>query len=304
MITKFDSNKDSILSKAIKEFKNSNSIQVKIGCELEFFLFANSNFKEIPAKDFANYLHNLNKILISKFSLITEVKKEQGDGQIEVIYNCDFDLEKLSQEVELSKEEIINFAKKHNLFASFQSLPIASDCSSSLQFNISIHHQNGDFLEDNNKFNAVIFGLLCKANSFLIFQAPKKEDYQRFDLEINKSLFKKGKYTAPINLSFGNNNRTCAIRIKNNQIIEYRIPSPNCQIQLVISAILLIINELKNSNLSDEEMLKLTKMRVFGNAFDDNYNYLQPILKSFLQAKEAFELKENFIAKKMTSYFC
>ena len=120
----------------------------------------------------------------------------------------------------------------------------------------------------------MIAALLEKTHEMLIFLAPNKEDHLRFCPKINQNLFKKGKFTAPINLSFGFNNRTCAIRImpsnedKNNKRLEYRVAAADADIFLSMAVILDAISYgLKN----DLNLEKSGFKQVFGNAFDEQY---------------------------------
>ena len=96
---------------------------------------------------------------------------------------------------------------------------------------------------------------------------------QRFDLKRNKELFKKGKYTAPVNLSWGYDNRTCAIRIigKNqNRRLEFRIPDSNCDIKKATTKFLEMVYKGINSNTKPTPP-------IYGNAFDNQYNHISKL---------------------------
>jgi glutamine synthetase len=133
----------------------------------------------------------------------------------------------------------------------------------------------------------------------MIFLAPQEEDYQRFSLEINRELFKKGKFTAPTNLSFGADNRTCAIRIPttkkdqpNSKRLEYRIASANADTVLCLSSILLALSQKQAP-----ESFK----QIFGNAFDEQYK-VKNFCQTLKNAEEKFFAEENFIRKKMLGF--
>lgn len=284
MLERFYLNQEKILEKSLNYFKNSSSNQIKVGVELEFFLF---DLDENPASQIAinNFILEFSK----NCDLIIE--KERGISQIEVKTDFSADLISLCREIENCKKLIKKIAKKQNLIANFLAKPIKGDCASALQFNISAHDENGTnlFLENKLLIKNFSNSLLAKTNEILAILSPTKNCFERFDLNENINLFKAGKFTAPINLSFGCNNRSCAIRLKNNRL-EYRVASSNANPFLSIAAILLILSE--NSNQEFQE--------VFGNAFDEKYN-LKPILKNQKDALKLFNLEENFVRKFFTS---
>ena len=134
----------------------------------------------------------------------------------------------------------------------------------------------------------------------MLILAPKIQDYHRFDLDLNKKLFHLKKYTAPVNLSFGTDNRSCAVRVckssnsPNSKRLEYRIASADADIYLSLSAIL---NALA-FGLSEK---KNNYSTIYGNAFDDIYR-VEKILKNIEEAQNYFYKKDNFITKKMLEF--
>ena len=265
-----------ILKNSWEYFCNSNSLIPKIGCELEFFLL------EASADEVLNFIAELQQ-------KNWQVEKERGATQIEIKTDFTADLEALCIELEEKKTFIKNLAAEKNLIASFAAQPFLDDCGSALQFNISLH-DSGDknvFATDEKILQNSINSLLGFTNQMLIFFAPRKEDYLRFSRELNRKIFQKGKFPAPVNLSFGNNNRTCAIRIKKTESgkrLEYRIACADANPQLCISALLLAL-----SKKSNEEF-----MPTFGNAFEEKFQ-LKNLCQSLEEAEEEFRKEENFI---------
>jgi len=238
MIENLYLNKHKILEKSHQNFlkilsKNSDSHQIKIGCELEFFLLDKNNNKIS------------NKEIINEFCNSIKAKREQGDGQIEVITNFTNDLSNLAKEIENLKNKIHYFANQINCLASFESKPFEDDCGSALQFNISLHDEKNYNIFNNELIEHCASGLLDSSHFMMLILAPKFEDYRRFDLDLNRNLFQQKKYTAPVNLSFGGDNRSCAIRVckstdsPNFKRLEYRITSSKADIYLALSAILI-----------------------------------------------------------------
>ncbi len=288
-----------ILSNAINNFLNSGLPTIKIGCELEFFLLQKNQEPICDSQLLHNLISELKEILTQKFSLIYEVQKEQGVSQIEVKTSFTSNLLQLCEEIESAKILINEFTQNKNLIASFAAQPFLQDCGNALQFNISLHENEKNIFDfDKNILQQVAFSLLEKTNDMLIILAPNSEDYARFLTTTNLNLFKNGKFSAPTNLSFGADNRTCAIRIpnsKNNTRLEYRVASASANPFLAIAVILLAIAYGNNSQ--NYKNLK----QIHGNAFDEQYN-LKTICNSFEEASKLFFLDnnmfKNFLTKK------
>lgn len=283
-------NKREILKKSQELFLNSSNHIPKIGCELEFFLLNEDSSVVLDQDLLSDLIFELRSELVTKFSLIYDLEKEQGASQMEVKTEFAADLELVCSEIENVRIFISDFAKQRNLIASFAAQPFCDDCGSALQFNISLHDESDKnvFEFDSKIIEAVASALLQKTNEMMILLAPKEDDYLRFCPETNLSLFKAGKYMAPINLSFGADNRTCAIRIpqsKNNRRLEYRVAAAGSDPFLVTSALLVGLQQFQNteSNL----------VQIYGNAFDKQY-HLQNLCQSLFEAQAAFMNEGNF----------
>jgi len=293
MLENFYLNKYKILEKTYQNFlkilsKNSNSLHIKIGCELEFFLLDKNNNKISDNK------------IIDEFCKTIQGKREQGEGQVEIITNFTANLLNLAKEIENIKNKIHYFANQINCVACFDSKPFFDDCGSALQFNISLHDDKNFNIFDDNLIEYCASGLLDSSHFMMLILAPKIQDYHRFDLDLNRKLFRQKKYTAPVNLSFGADNRSCAVRVckstesLNFKRLEYRIASADADIYLSLSAIL---NALA-FGLSEKKNNYTT---IYGNAFDDIYK-LEKILKNIEEAQIYFYQKDNFITKKMLEF--
>ena len=96
----------------------------------------------------------------------------------------------------------------------------------------------------------------------------KDIDKRRFDYDLNYQLFKNKKYTSPINISWGYDNRTTAIRIpkseNENRRIEFRVPPANINPDIVILKVLEAIKYGIENRLNPPEP-------IYGNAFDKQY---------------------------------
>lgn len=283
MLKEFYLNDEKILDKSLQFFQNSSASILKIGVELEFFLLT-ENGAACVEEVVADFIKNLKKFCL--------VEKERGASQIEIKTDFTANLKELCRDIENKKQRIKKLASEKNLIASFAAQPFADDCGNALQFNLSTHDENGEnlFFSDEKLLKNCVNSLLSATNFMMIFLAPESEDYQRFSRQLNIDLFKKGKFTAPINLSFGNDNRTCAIRIKHtktNKRLEYRVASAQANPYLSIAAILIALGEKS----------KCSFQQIFGNAFDGKYN-LEEFCKNREEALEMWNCEENFIRKK------
>ncbi len=300
----FRKNKISLLQKNSDHFFSTTSLITKIGVELEFYLTNQDRSRLLDQLILADFIAELSRN-IPVDSLIYKIEKEQGVGQIEVKTIFDSDLLKVCDEIKKIKSAAKNLALQKNLIASFAAQEFPDDCGSALQFNISLHDARGKnlFESDEKILQKVASGLLQMTNSMMIFLAPNEDDYARFSGEINRNLFKQGKFTAPVNLSFGADNRTCAIRIpvtpKNSENnfgkrLEYRIAAADADPFLAMSAILLaMIFGIENG----EPQLS----QLHGNAFDEQYG-VQNFCKNLEEAREKFFEKGNFIRGNFLDY--
>ncbi len=261
--------KQQILQNSLKKFRHETSTTLKVGIELEFYILQPDQSQIQNAEIYQNFIAALQAKLGSN-PLVYAVEKEQGVGQIEIKFLFTADLIKLCTTVEEAIHIAQTLAKSHNLIACFAAQQFHNDCGNALQFNISPHDENDVNLFSQNQqlVEKYAAALLEKTNEMLILLAPKPEDYLRFCLKTNQNLFKKGKYSAPVNLSFGNDNRTCAIRIPHkSQRLEYRVACSNADPFLAISAVLcsLILG------FESEKTYPKIYGKIYGNAFEEQY---------------------------------
>lgn len=260
---------------------NFMDLTLKIGCELEFYLPNLSPFQ-------------LKNLLTDNFLANFKIKKEQGDSQFELVFNHTADILNLASQIILAKDYLKNWAKNQNLVAIFSGKPFAYDCSSALQFNISIHQQNGVNLFNKNSdlMFSICNSLLDLSEQMLYLLNKDETDFLRYNQQLNLDLFKKGKYIAPVNLSLGYDNRTCAIRLANSvenhlaKRLEFRLASANADIYLAFSAIFLAINYGLNYQKNNFNI-------IYGNSFDEQYN-CKKIIDDYELAKNNFFCHDNY----------
>lgn len=268
----FAINSKRVLEKSILDLKNSSSLTVKIGCELEFFLFGEFD-KE--------FIKDLKSSLLKEFNIIYDLKREQGEGQYEINIHTTTNLRSLAEDIDEIRDFVIHFCQDCGIEASFAAKPKKDDCGSSMQFNISLHDGEENIFADmsSDKYQNLVSSLLFYSKQILFLSSQNEEDFLRFDLENNISLFNNKKYVAPTNYSYGTDNRTCLVRCLKNRL-EYRIASSNCDVFLMLSAIIFCVVK------SFEGGIEGSFKRIYGNSFDEVYD--SKLLEGYEEAKENF----------------
>jgi len=275
---------------AIAKTKLCNHIA--IGCELEFYVFA-SLVPLIPANT-------------QQLQYFSSCKAEQGDGQLELIIECENNIVDLANKITIAKSNIYRTATANNLWACFAGKPKLNDCGSALQFSLSLigdishdlHQSRGEKI-----MQAIAINLLRKTNKNMLVLNLFRDDFIRFSWQENMALFAKQKNTAPVNLSFGNNNRSCAIRFatinSGNQCtkkrLEYRVASSAANHYLVLAFILLVIADTLYDFAIDDNFFNQDCWQkfgpIFGNSFDKQYN-LTALQNNFYKAWDDFLLTD------------
>jgi len=266
-------NGEHILKKSILDLKkSSNSITVKVGCELELFLLGEYGDE---------FVDDLKNSLFKEFDVIYDLKPEQGIGQYEVNISEIEDLEYLAKVITQIREFINSYCSNNAVKAEFSAKPFKDDCGSAMQFNISIHElgRNLFYKLDNELYKSLVCVLMNYSNEILFLSCSREEEFLRFDLNNNIALFKNKKYVAPTNYSYGVDNRTCLVRCLKNRL-EYRLASSSCDVYLMLSALVFCIKKSLTTTLPYENKA------IYGNSFEDIYS--PRLLEGYEKAKEMF----------------
>jgi glutamine synthetase len=276
------------LKSALQNF-HSLSLQPKIGIEWEFYLLNN----QLPANSdlVTQFIDQLKIQLHNQNIFILDIEPEQGNGQIEIKTKPYSNIELLCADFLKIKDDVKNLAAQLGTQINFSSQPYPDDCGSALQINFSLMDKNNNllFVKDSNQESPLLLhsiaGLLNSTSNFMLIFAPQEDDYWRFDLDLNKNLYRNKKYTAPVNISWGYNNRTALIRIpavQNNieRRLEFRLAASDADIYLVNTFFLLAVLEgIKNHQTPIES--------IYGNVFDEQYD-LAEFPKNYSLALEKF----------------
>ncbi len=276
-----------ILQANIKTFQQKSAKYCHnfyIGCELEFYVFSSlSPLISANQEQLKIFLENL-----------PNCKVEQGLGQLEIVFTHTNNFLDLINNIEQTKKNIYNLATQNNLWVSFAGKPLKNDCGSALQFSLSWlpkQQNNNNFIE--SFYIPMAVALLEKTKENLTILNLFHSDYLRYCPNSNRALFLQHKNTSPVNLSFGYNNRSCAIRItraenitgknidNNTKRLEYRIASASASPKLVLNFIISTLNFGLEKYFVSPAIKPNSQAfgPIFGNAFDKQYE-LESILNA------------------------
>lgn len=223
-------------------FVLKHNCKIKFGAEIEFYL------SKEPSKDF-----------IEKF----ELQKEKGKFQYEVITKvCDGIA--IIDEIKNLKNDLIKFAKEQSIELDFSAKPFDDDYGSSLHIHLNLVDLFGKNLF--MKQGGVESDFMLHSIAGMLFRLNEDLNFFIKDDSCLKRFVKKMK--APVNVSWGGNNRTTALRIPDslneNRRIEHRVASASADPEKVIFAIL------KGLDYGLENKL-IPIDRIYGDASDDIY---------------------------------
>jgi glutamine synthetase len=219
-----------------------------IGYEIEFYLPQNN------PKEFQEVLE-------------VNLQREKGLHQYEINSAPFKDIKALLESFEKLRSKLANMQAELN------SKPFQDDYGSSLHLHFNILGPDGSNLFNNKEILELAADGICHfMNETILAILPQREDYLRFD----------AKFMAPTHVSYGNNNRTVALRIPDSKPtrLEHRLCSPLSDLYVAIFIIL------KSSYIGMKSQCRHYK-KIFGNAFDTQYN-LEPLASDIDEAMLAF----------------
>lgn len=236
-----------------------------IGIEIEFYLSKN--------------------IDIAQFELFLgmPLKKEKGNNQFEIDLPPTTNIIDYITKIQTTKSKIANIAKKLQGEVNFFAKPFLDDYGNSMHFHINFYSPNMEIVLNLDQAAHSICHYML--DTFLIF-FPYSNDYLRLDKN----------FMAPTTVSFGNNNRTVAVRIPDfyPKRLEHRLAVPLTNLYI---AIFTILNSILLGLKFPAKLNKINK--IYGNAFDEQYN-LQALPRSVDEALQLFKLEffvPNYLQK-------
>jgi glutamine synthetase len=304
LIEKIYHNKSQIFDKYLEKISSLSNYKFFFGSELEFYLTSQNKDKNRISLSLQTFINSFLSSIKDQNSLIYHLEKEQGFNQLELKFSPTYQAKKLSDEINLAKKQLIKMAENFDFIADFSSVFDPQDCSSSVQISISILElsqlENKNILNDDEiLLKNLTLKILENCFAGLVFLSPKIQDYQRFDLGYNLSLFKNGKYTAPVNFSFGFNNRSCGVRIvkkdNNFERLEIRFAAADCDIDMFLIIVMDAIISIFENDFEIRNFANLSP--IFSNAFESEIiqkYQLMPIFDNYFEAEEFF-LKSSLL---------
>jgi glutamine synthetase len=212
-----------------------------VGVELEFYLFDGEK-KQLNQ---GIHAYSLSKSLeleyvlgeirndLEKFEInIEATHSEYGPAQIEIILEYGDALDVADKTI-LLKGIVKEVARKHGLYATFMAKPLEKESGSGLHIHQSLWDlglKNNIFTQNKEIAEQYIQGLTSTSGEFMVFSAPSINSYKRF----SRNSF------APLNESWGYDNRTAAVRVLlssgNISRLEQRMGSSDANPYLAIAA--------------------------------------------------------------------
>lgn len=203
-----------------------------VACEIEFTLHGSAG------RDLAPFWQDMRGRCERAGIGIFKIEKERGDEQHEVAL-MPADADKSAQDCIRLKELLTKAAIPHGMKADFAAKPHADQPGNGLHVHVHLADNSGKnvfykddaIISDALKFS--IGGLLAKMKDDMPIFAPTPQSYARFE--------QAGDHT-PTTVSWGANNRTCAIRLPDARPelkhIEHRVAGADADPAKVIEAIL------------------------------------------------------------------
>lgn len=246
-----------IAKKALAAFRETTGLEFFSGLEPEFFLLKRNEAggydvateSEALAKPCYDFRH-----LSSVSGLMMDLRKALGDAGIDVYQidhedaNGQFEMNftyaeglKTADNLTYFKMAAQAIAKQHGLLCSFMPKPFAERSGSGLHMHMSAGKNFGD-----NAFEDVtdprgmslsplayhfLAGLVANAHALTAIAAPCVNSYKR----LVKLGSRSGATWAPINIAWGDNNRTAFVRVPGGRL-ELRLPDAAANPYLLTAA--------------------------------------------------------------------
>ena len=263
-----------MLNDLVRQLEHSYGYHAIIGYEIEWYICDdNGGVNDATRQAYCQQLQNM-----FDDGFYDTIEIEDGAGQVELSLPHRADLHSLITDITYVKHHAHEVAKALSLHADFRAKPFAHDYGSGLHLHLHLEDKAGTriFNKQENVLNApfahVLSGLLATAPEYRHIFAPDDASYARYV----------SGYNAPVNYSWGYNNRTCALRIPDGTSelrgmetilaskserqwrIEYRLAGANADVNAVIAAIM-------QGVLIGLEQKKMPPAPIYGNADEAQY---------------------------------
>jgi glutamine synthetase len=280
---------ENILSTLTRKFVEDTGLSPIMSTEIEFYLKGAGNTLN---EDFAKACY---EAFLQAGIMTYEFTKERADEQYEISLFHISDPERIAQNTVILKEIIKQTAKTFRYKAIFDAKPFKDLPGNGLHIHLSLKNADGSNIfgkekgeDEEAEFLKYAVGGMCELlpESMLCF-APKKKSFKRFTAKLNEGKGVAQYNNAPVNVSWGGNNRTVAIRIPasthfpESRHLEHRVAGADADPTLAIAAVLAGAHFGITNTTSPGE-------KVYGNAYDGQYN-LPELPPTHKEAKKLFK---------------
>ena len=248
-----------IAKKALADFREATGLEFFSGLEPEFFLLrkgetggyvvaTDSESLDKPCYDFRHlssisaFLMDLRAALDVADIDVYQIDHEDANGQFEMNFTYADGL-RTADNLTYFKMAAQAIAKKHDMLCSFMPKPFAERSGSGLHMHMSAGKKFGDnAFEDKADPRGMnlspmayhfLGGLMAHAAGLTAIAAPCVNSYKRLVSRGSRS----GATWAPVNIAYGNNNRTAFVRIPGGRL-ELRVPDAASNPYLLTAAII------------------------------------------------------------------
>ncbi|MES2413221.1 MAG: type III glutamate--ammonia ligase [Pseudomonadota bacterium] len=248
-----------IAKKALADFRDFTGLEFYSGLEPEFFLLrkdeagsyvvaTESESLDKPCYDFRHlssisaFLMELQQTLALADIDVYQVDHEDANGQFEMNFTYSDGL-KTADNLTYFKMAAQAIAKKHGMLCSFMPKPFIERSGSGLHMHMSAGKKFGHnaFEDDSDKRGLglsvmayhFLGGLMAHADGLTAIAAPSVNSYKRLVSRGSRS----GATWAPVNIAYGNNNRTAFVRGPGGRL-ELRVPDAAANPYLLTAAII------------------------------------------------------------------
>ncbi|MBK8073502.1 MAG: type III glutamate--ammonia ligase [Ramlibacter sp.] len=248
-----------IARKALADFRQVTGLEFFTGMEPEFFLLrrnadgayvvaTESESLDKPCYDFrhlssvAPFLTELQSALAAAGIDVYQIDHEDANGQFEMNFTYDRGLQ-TADNLTYFKMAAQAIARKHGMLCPFMPKPFAERSGSGLHVHMSAGKAPGsNAFEDASDPRGMglsrlayqfLGGLMAHADALTAIAAPSVNSYKR----LVKLGSRSGATWAPINIAYGDNNRTAFVRIPGGRL-ELRLPDAAANPYLLTAAVI------------------------------------------------------------------
>ena len=306
--TPFEGDPRYILKRQIKEAADLG-LKYDTGPEIEFFLFGRDKYGSVipvphdiggyfdaSGKDLASEVRNDISLCLEMMGIDMEaVHHEVAPGQHEIDFKYDWALQS-ADKVITAKQTIKIIAQMYGLYATFMPKPVNGENGSGMHVHQSLKTMDGKsaFYNSTDKYKLsniaknFIEGQLTYAKNMIAILAPTVNSYKRLVPG----------YEAPINICWGQTNRSVLIRIpryspgrEQSTRCELRCPDPSANPYLAFAVML-------GTGLVGIQLDLNIRNAIDNNSYNNNsIKHLPECLKDALDEMSKRPLIENILGK-------